>query len=236
MSTTDVPVIICLWNRPSRIDEILAMLAAQQSAHGIRLMLWNNNADDDRHYRSRIAAFDARGALRSIEYHSSRRNFGGLARFFLARRARIEHTASRHFIILDDDQVVSTSFVEDLMLAAEPHVFGGVWAWQSIDSHWNRRPAAHGQRADYVGTGGSICDLDIVADDSFFSELPRRFSFLEDQWLCAYATMRGWTLKKIDTPVEFVMDETNQFHGLAALKDEFREYLTELAASQHTAR
>lgn len=235
VSDQDVPVIVCLWNRPSRIDAILAMLDDQRSEHRVRLMVWNNNAADDEHYRRRIAAFRARGALRSVEYHSSRTNVGGLARFFLARRAKRDGTKSRQFIMVDDDQNVSPSFIGDLMIAAEPRVFGGIWAWHTIDSHWNRSAAEPGDLVDYVGTGGSICDLDIVAAEDFFTALPRRYAFLEDQWLSAYARMHGWSLKKIDTPVEFVMHDTNQFPALAALKDEFRTYLIERSA-QHTAR
>lgn len=235
VSTPDIPIIVCLWNRPTRIDAILTMLDSQSTEHGLRLMLWNNNPRDDAHYRERIASFRASGALRSVEYHSSRTNLGGFARFFLARRARAEGTESRQFIIVDDDQDVSPSFVEDLLRSARPHTYGGIWAWHYIDSHWNRRAAEPGDSVDYVGTGGSVCDLSIVDDDDFFTGLPHRFAFLEDQWLSGYARMRGWSLVKIDTPVEFVMHETNQFPALASLKDEFRIYLIDLAA-QHTAR
>jgi hypothetical protein len=235
VSDQDVPVIVCLWNRPSRIDPILAMLDDQRSEHGVRLMLWNNNAADDEHYRRRITAFQPRGALRSVEYHSSGTNVGGLARFFLARRAKQDGTKRRQFIMVDDDQNVSRSFIGDLMSAAEPRVYGGIWAWHTIDSHWNRTAAEPGDVVDYVGTGGSICDLDIVAAEDLFTGLPRRYAFLEDQWLSAYARMHGWSLKKIDTPVEFVMHDTNQFPALAALKDEFRTYLIE-RSGQQTAR
>ena len=95
VSNADIPIIVCLWNRPTRIDAILTMLDSQSTEHGLRLMLWNNNPEDDAHYRERIASFRASGSLRSVEYHSSRTNLGGFARFFLARRARAEGTESR---------------------------------------------------------------------------------------------------------------------------------------------
>lgn len=237
VSDDDVIVIVCLWNRPGRIDAILAELDAQSSARGIRLMLWNNAPADDAHYRDRIAAFTARGALRSVEYVSSGDNLGGLARFFLARRASSSGTTRREFVTLDDDQDVTASFVGDLLSASGSGRIAGVWAWRYLGpSHWDRVAVVADESADYVGTGGCVIDIALVADDAFFTELPRRYAFLEDQWMCAYARSRGWTLTKVDTPVEFVLHETNQFPALASLKDEFRQYLTRPEAGQQTAR
>ncbi|MDR6904653.1 hypothetical protein J2X63_000339 [Agromyces sp. 3263] len=237
VSTADVAVIVCLWNRPSRIDAILDQLDRQSTGRGIRLMLWNNAPADDLHYRDRIAAFTAGGSLRSVEYVASQDNVGGLARFFLARRAAATGMASREFIMLDDDQDISSSFVDDLLAAGGPARIAGVWAWRYLGrSHWDRVPVEAGDPADYVGTGGCVCDVEIVADASFFTELPRRYSFLEDQWMCARARSRGWTLTKVDTPVEFVLHETNQFPALADLKNEFREYLDTGTRGQQTAR
>lgn len=88
-----------------------------------------------------------------------------------------------------------------------------------------------GQIADYTGTGGSICDIDIVRDSSFFTELPRRFAFLEDQWACGYAKSRGWAVRKADVDITFVLHETNQFLNYADLKNEFRVYLLALPAT-----
>jgi hypothetical protein len=236
VSNDDVIVIMCLWNRPSRIDDILALLDGQ-SSRGVRLMLWNNAPAHDEHYRERIASFTPQGALRSVEYVSSNENLGGLARFFLARRALASGTTSREFIMLDDDQDIADSFIDDLLAAGGAHRVAGVWAWRYLGrSHWDRLPAIPGEPADYVGTGGCICDLSLVADTAFFTGLPRRYAFLEDQWMCAFARSRGWTLTKVDTPVEFVLHETNQFPALADLKDEFREYLAAEATRQQTAR
>ncbi|WP_156786253.1 hypothetical protein [Microterricola viridarii] len=226
---TALPVIVCMWKRPQRIEDILRQLDAQSVERGIRLLIWNNLPDNDDFYRSRIAAFTPQGALRSVEYHSSAVNVGGIGRFFLARKIRAAGYRG-HFAMLDDDQDITPRFADDLLDAAAPREFGGVWAWNYVDSHWNRTETPPGAAADYVGTGGSVCDIEIVREDDFFTGLPRRFAFLEDQWLCGYARARGWTLRKIDTPYEFVLDETNQFHTMADLKNEFRDYLTEMIA------
>ncbi len=222
----DIPVVMCLWNRPQRIDDILQQLDDQADARGVRLLLWNNQPADDAHYRSRIAAYRRTGSLHSVEYVCSARNTGGIGRLFLARWL-LRAGYGGHFIMLDDDQDVTSSFTESLLRYAAPHEFAGWWAYNYINSHWNRTETEPGQIADYAGTGGSICDVEIVRRQSFFTDLPRRFTFLEDQWLCAYAKSLGWAVRKADVDITFVLHETNQFLQYASLKDEFRQYLTE---------
>lgn len=222
--TAALPVIMCLWNRPQRIDEILAQLDAQTDARPVRLLLWNNQASDDSHYRTRIAAFRATGSLSSVEYVCSPHNLGGLARFFLARQL-LRDGYRGHVVLLDDDEDVTAEFTTSMLRYAKPREIAGWWAYNYIDSHWNRTIPEPGEIADYAGTGGSILDVSIVQKASFFTELPSRFGFLEDQWLCGYAQKRGWIVRKADVDITFVLDETNQFHALADLKNEFRTYL-----------
>jgi hypothetical protein len=225
-----VPVIVCLWNRPQRIDDILTQLDAQATRQRVRLMFWNNNNADDAYYRERIAAFTPSGALASVEYVQSRRNVGGIGRFFLAKHL-FRSGFRNHFITLDDDQDVTPSFIDTIRSYAAPREFAGFWAWNYIDSHWNRTETPPGELADYAGTGGAICDIEIVRSSDFFTKLPRRFAFLEDQWLCGYAKSQGWSVRKADLDITFVLHETNQFPQLAELKNEFRQYLIDANAA-----
>lgn len=221
----DIAIIMCLWNRRERIDAVLSQLDAQRTGgRRVRLLLWNNNRADDAFYRDRIARHSPGGALSEVALFTSRTNVGGLGRFFVARTLR-ESGYRGPFLMLDDDQNVSDHFVADLLAASGPRTIAGYWAWTMAGEYWARVAAAPGDRVSYVGTGGCACDIDIVADPSFFTELPRYFAFLEDIWMCGYARRRGWTLRKVDTPVEFVLDETNQHHDLAERKAEFYRYL-----------
>ncbi|MFK3671636.1 hypothetical protein ACI2IX_15820 [Leifsonia aquatica] len=221
----DLALIMCLWNRRERIDTVLAQLDAQRiDGRRVRLLLWNNNPADDAYYRERIGRFTPAGALSEVALFTSRTNVGGLGRFFIARSLR-ESGYRGPFLMLDDDQDVTDHFVADLLAASGTHTIAGYWAWTMSGDYWARVPAEPGDRVSYVGTGGCACDVDIVADDAFFTELPRYFAFLEDIWMCGYARRRGWTLRKVDTPLEFVLDETNQHHSLAERKAEFYRYL-----------
>ncbi|WP_162940262.1 hypothetical protein [Gryllotalpicola protaetiae] len=217
-----VPVIMCLWNRPERIDAILRQLDRQHRP--VRLLLWNNAPAKARHYRERVASFTPSGSLTEVALYTSRLNVGGLARFFIARKLW-QAGARGSFIMLDDDEDIRPEFVDDLLASAGPHVIAGFWAWKMKNDYWARTPALPGEIASYVGTGGSVCDLDIVSDPAFFTTLPRYYAFLEDLWMCGFARRRGWRLVKADVQIDFVLDETNQHHELGALKGEFYRYL-----------
>jgi hypothetical protein len=227
-----IPVVMCLWNRPQRIDAILSQLDAQNDPRPVRLQLWNNKPVNDDYYRVQIAAYQRSGSLASVEYVNSARNLGGLARFFLARRL-LRSGYRGHFIMLDDDQDVTASFTSSLLRPAATREISGWWAYNYIDSHWNRTETPPGQIADYVGTGASICDIEIVRDRTFFTGLPPRFAFLEDQWMCAYAKNQGWAVRKVDLDITFVLHESNQFLLMADLKNEFRDYLASTRPALH---
>lgn len=219
-----IAVVVCLWNRPQRITPILSMIDRQLSARPIHLYLWNNRVADAAHYRRVVDTFTSHGVLRSISLVNSPYNVGGLARFYVARKLW-KHGYRGGFIMLDDDQDITEHCVSDLVAADAPESISGFWAWTMYGDYWSRRPAQPGDRVSYVGTGGSICDIAIVSDARFFTQLPRYFAFLEDLWMCGYARKRGWALHKCPIEIEFVLDETNQHHSLGAKKGEFYRYL-----------
>lgn len=219
-----VPVVMCLWNRPGRINEILAQLDAQQSDTPVRLILWNNKADDDAFYRRAISEFTSAGALASIEYHSSRQNLGGIARFFVARQL-VRDGRTGPFIMLDDDQDITPHFVDDLLASYSPRSYAGWWAFMNHGSYSERSAVLAGEPASYVGTGGSICDPRITISPGFFDDLPRRYAFIEDLWASARAVDLGWRVTKADTHITFVLEELNQFNHLLPLKVDFYDEL-----------
>jgi hypothetical protein len=224
-SRDGLPVVMCLWNRPERIRDILGGLARQIGTPPIRLVLWGNRASDRRHYVREIRRAGVSGALASVEYIPSRVNVGGLGRFFVLRRLR-QGGYDGPAITLDDDQEIEPTFVRTLLDSFEPRSLHGVWAFRQGTSYWDREAADDGQPADYIGTGGCVLDPSIVDDDGFFADLPDRFSFLEDQWMSWRGARAGWDLRKVDAPFDFVLSERNQYGALLWLKDEFHAYLS----------
>lgn len=223
--TEDIAVIVCLWNRPERLEAILALLDAQESGRRIRLVLWNNEPGHSVDYRSTLRGFTPRGALRSVEFVESARNIGGIGRF-VAARDLVRRGYSGAFLMLDDDQDVTPRFVDDLVSAWTEHSVVGLWAWRTHTSYWDREQVLEsGAPADHIGTGGSACDSRIVADEGFFRALPARFLFMEDMWMSACAAASGWRLAMVDTPVSFVLSHLDQGHHIRGEKEQFFEWI-----------
>lgn len=219
-----VAVIVCLWNRPHRIDALLDMLSRQSVDRPVRLVLWNNRRENSPHYRERVAARGVEGSLASVEFVDSPANLGGIARFVVARHLRDEGYRGP-FVTLDDDQNIVDGFLADLLAAAAPGRLAGVWAWVYDEDYWDRRRAQPGEDARYVGTGGAVFPIDVVADRAFFTDLPPRFGFLEDIWASDRIRRAGGELRAVDTPLEFVETETDQYHALIGAKAEFARWL-----------
>lgn len=224
VDTEATPVVMCLWKRSDRLSHILRDLSAQQDVR-VRLVLWNNDATQSARYRRIVAQHGATGALSSVEFRSSPVNVGGLGRF-LALRRLTGGVPGRPFLMIDDDQQVGATFVRDLLSRFRPRSYIGFWAWNLGASYWQRVEAADGETVNYVGTGGSVCDQEIVADRRFFSRLPARYGFIEDLWASAFAAARGWELRRVDAEVVFHDHDGNMYHDMIGIKDEFYWFLT----------
>lgn len=221
-----VPIIMCLWNRPERIRPIINMLEALNWKRPVRLVLWNNNTNDAAFYTSVVREWHdkQRGrdphVLRSIDLINSATNFGGLGRF-LAARLMWNAGYRGPIVTLDDDQNVSPYFIRDLKRQWTPRSIIPWWGFKLHGSYWKRSEIEPGTVPDHAGTGGTMLDIELVADDRFFSRLPHRYAYLEDQWMTFFAKTKNWRIIKARTDITLVSEEKNQYHGLKPLKDVF---------------
>lgn len=214
---------MCLWNRPIRIDEVIDLIDAQRDTAGISLHLWNNQRADHEHYTAAIATAGSRlgqGALQRIELVRSPYNTGSIGRFFLARQlAGIRDEAP--IIVLDDDENVDRDFVARAVASYDPSAIAAWWAWNVRDYYWDRDRTPPGGEANYIGPGGSIMSDRLFLDDTFFTDIPERFRWLDDIWLSHRARAAGLRLTALDVDVTFVMEEQNQYRDQADLKPDF---------------
>lgn len=219
------PVLMCLWNRPTRLADVLRMLDAQVGVpEGIELHLWNNNKLDHEHYRAVLRDAQTRGALVGARITRTPYNLGSIARFLLAREIAKAQGAVP-VIVIDDDEDFEPGFVATALAEYRPGSIHAWWAFQVGDSYFERTHAEPGQRVDHIGPGGSVMDASMFLDDSFFNDIPARYRLLDDIWLTWWATNRGRTLAKLPVEMTMVMDETNQYHQQTGLKQEFFDAL-----------
>ncbi|WP_223694581.1 glycosyltransferase family 2 protein [Leifsonia poae] len=224
VSNDALPIMMCLWNRPERIQAILDMLSRQSSPTPVRLILWNNDPRNQELYE-RVIAEHSLGSLASVELYASPHNIGGIGRFVVARYLW-EDGVRGPFIMLDDDQDVTAEFTREMTDAYSPRRVAAWWAFRNHGSYWNRSEIDPNEPADHAGTGGTVIDIDLVDDLAFFGIDPR-YLMLEDQWMTHVAAKRNWDVRKAKVAIDQVMDleENNQYHALLPLKDEFYAFL-----------
>lgn len=218
-------VLMCLWNRPQRLIDVLQQLDAQTGISGARLYLWNNNRADHDGYLRTLAAFTPTGALAAVDIVKSPYNLASIARFYWARKLSFEAPESP-VIVLDDDQDVPDDFLAVCLREYRPDRVSAFWAFR-IDGtgYWDRDFAVVGGRVDHVGPGGMVCRLGLFQDARFFEAMPEKFWMLDDLWFTHFALRSGLELAKLPVDIVFVLAETNQHWTQGELKRDFYDFL-----------
>jgi glycosyltransferase involved in cell wall biosynthesis len=222
-SAKNVPVIICMWERTERTSAILKNLDKQRSVPGIDVYFWDNSLRN-RNVAELAEQFKPTGAVKSISVFESELNVGGMGRFYLAR-SLYKYKGSGRVIMLDDDEDIDANFVSDLLKNYRPHTYSSTYAFRLLGGYWKRADLTNGEAADYCGTGGSIIDASIFAENELFENLPYEYWYIEDLWLSYFLKARGWKLEKVDAAVNFVDHDNNLYHGLVDKKEEFYQFL-----------
>ena len=209
---------MCTWQRIDRLPLTLSMLESQTYGD-FTFYIWNNNIS----YSNRIADYmkdsplDTRGFLNN-------NNIGGIGRFVASRGITHKHD---YVIFIDDDQLFEPTFIQQMVSYAKPNTIAGWYAWEIRGGYFDRTPATN--KADYVGTGGMICDINAFKNKTLFN-IPSKYQFVEDLWLSFYCKYElGYELYKASVNMTFMPEEDkrDQFRvrNLGPLKAEFYHYL-----------
>jgi hypothetical protein len=206
--STRQPVILCTWRRLERLSSTLRMLAAQDIP--AQALIWNNSPNCEAVNDAALTA-----PLPVAVYHSDR-NIGGFGRFYLAREvATIGHN---RVVFVDDDQDFAPGMLAALLGSCPERTISGWWAWRFAAPRYPPlEPAAAGERAQYVGTGGMAADAALFRAPAVFA-CPRRFWFAEDLWLSYAAWCEGYDLRKSAAVLRMGDDGRNQFPSLGYVK------------------
>jgi len=209
-----VPVIMCTFRRLGRLPATLAMLGAQSTP--VQVLIWDNSRSPG------AVAKAAADAHIPAAVHHSPRNVGGFGRFYLARAAAEQgHQA---VIFIDDDQDFGPEAIGDLIGRHRARSLSGWFAFRNLRTG-DRVPCAPGSAADYVGTGGMICDTAVFSDPRLY-RLPRRFWFIEDIWLCAVARhLAGYAVYASPARFALAPDGRDQCRSLGWAKKRLRRWL-----------
>lgn len=227
-----VPVVVCVWRRPAGLRALVGDLLVQQGAE-LAVVLWSNHRG--RAFDVATAAARLRAAGIPTTTVSSPTNLGGIARYVVAR-----HLHARGWrgpvVTIDDDMRVQPSFVARLIDQWSPRSLLGVWAWRTgPGGYWDRTMVVSGTEADYVGAGGAVVDLDVFADESFFTGLPDAYGMIEDLWLTRWVRARGWRVVGADAPFHLDDDVHGLGHGIIERKAAFYAEVDAIVAGAPTS-
>lgn len=216
-SKSETPVVMAVWRRIDRLPITIADLEMQDTP--VRLILWINN----KHVLSRAKKIASRANIPVRIYSSV--NIGGFGRFYAARDIAL---AYKKVVFIDDDQRLKPDSVTRLKVSHTPCSVVGDYAFRFTHptNYWWRERAAHGEDADYIGTGGMIVDTKLFQDNRLFSDIPMRYWFVEDLWISWFADQNyGYEVRCCEAGIEIDIDDKNQYSSLVDTKIRFYNYL-----------
>jgi len=196
-----VEVCLVIHQRPQRLSEILNQLKIQ-TIQNFRINIWDNS-------EKKLATNNF--PKDRIKIINSEVNISSQARFQLAKR-----TIGNPIIFFDDDEALSSNFVEyhyDQYLKFGPKCILG-WYTKIFEkeSYWNYKQANYGEEVDYVGTGGMILDREIFDKEPLLQNIPEPFDKTEDLYLCYLARMKyGMKMIKIESACSILVDGKDQY-------------------------
>mgnify|MGYP000444422897 CR=1 FL=1 len=220
-----VAVIMCVWNRFHLLGKTLNMLNNQTDIN-FEVFIWNNN-QKIKNLKDNLA-INFNKLKFKISFKDHKQNIGGVGRFYMANHISKYYD---YVIFIDDDQEFDKNLIKDFKNEASSTTINGWWAWETKNNYFNRRPLNVGEEGDYIGTGGMICPIEPFRIKEFFTNLPKKYLFVEDIWLSWYCKNKlGYKLKKSKAKINFSPNEIirDQSHNLNGLKEEFYTYLKNL--------
>ena len=202
-------IIMCTWKRIERLPITIALLE-KQTNKDFTFCIWNNNPE----IKDEILEIANRSTL-NIEIHNNPENIGGIGRFYYAKQK------DGIIIFIDDDLEFDENMVEYFVSIYKPkHIFS--WFASKIKGgYWKREQVFSGD-CDYAGTCGMVADSDVFKDEKLFTELPEKYKFIEDLWLCFFAKYEhGYKIQGCTPGIKAINDGKNQCSNLFKQKDLF---------------
>lgn len=220
--TQNIPIILCVYKRTKRLSQTLKQLEGQ-TYKNIDIYIWNNSIEDKKIVDDIVSNYPN---LKINVFHSTQ-NIGGFGRFYKAKEISNKYNS---VIFIDDDIDYSMNFVETLEKEFKQKTIHSFYAFKfrSSSNYFDRNNILTNQEADYCGTGGMICDIEIFQNNGLFN-CPKKFWFIEDLWLSYYASdVLGWKLYKSSAKINrFNDDGLDQWRELSNTKSVFLQYLIE---------
>ncbi|TEW56161.1 glycosyltransferase family 2 protein [Psychromonas sp. RZ22] len=223
----NVCIAICTYKRPE-IKKTLISIAEQELVENFSIEIVVSDNDKTDVARDYIEKLSRELELKLIYIHAPQKNIS------IARNACLENSTSNWFLTIDDDQIVSNTWVSEMIMRAKvtsaDAVFGPVIAkYPSNTPDWIKKGDFHSHKPVFINgnvetgyTGNTLIRLDseFFKDKKFDLTLGR--SGGEDSAYFSAAFQRGAKLEFAEKAVVFepVPEQRNNFKWL--IKRKFR--------------
>ena len=200
----NIEVCFLVYQRPERVPKILEQLKAQ-SIQNFKVNIWNNSGKE----------LDINGFTKfRIHVTNSKENTGSQARFKLAKE-----TTGNPIIFFDDDQDLSSNFVEynyrQYLKFGPKCILGWFVRIFNQESYWKSIGAVYGQDVDYIATKAMIFDREIIDNEPLLQNIPKEFERVEDLYFCYLARMKyNMRMIKIEPYTREIPDGKDQWNSI----------------------
>ena len=221
-----IGLIMCTWKRVDYFKKTLKLLCKQTNKNFIFYVV-NNNINIKN--KINLVAGQYRNKLSIVVIHNNI-NRGGFGRFEVAKTLVDKHEI---IIFIDDDQIFTNEMIDIFYKNYESNAIKSRWAFRFDNSYcYRERVIEQDKCVDYCGTGGMVLPSKIFLCKELY-EIPEKYFFIEDLWLCFVANYYlDMKLKSIGNPDDFINQITDGNDQTTIerfyLKDEFLKYLRDI--------
>jgi hypothetical protein len=189
-----VSVILLTWKRLYDFERMLIGLANQTYKD---FNVYVSNSNEEQHFLVERLVAKFNNHL-NIEASLDSNDFFAFRRFYVAKK--LAETGSDIILFIDDDVVISDTYIEEAISQYEPKTYKSAYAWKFDDGVQEymtdrTRMFSVNDKIHYCGTSTAMVDASVFLDPQFFEVDPMAY-MVDDLWLSYYADhVLGWKLQ-----------------------------------------
>ena len=211
-------LILCIYRRLENLSSTFIQINNQTNKD---FDFYISNNTDGKKDKKIFSIAENNLLYNNFKIYNHRNEYKPFSRFFIARDLAKE--GYEKVIFIDDDEIIPKTFIQECLDQYEDKTLKSFYAHKIDKNYWRKEKLLPGEIGQYAGTGGLVCSTEIFLDDEFF-ECPKEYYIIDDLWLSYYAVKKiGYTIKLLETSIEFIRDTKATAMFLRKEKQDFTE-------------
>jgi hypothetical protein len=192
-------LLMCVYKRIYNLNVTLDCIN-NQTVKDFDFYIINNNHS----IRNDIKRIVKRSNIKNIKIINSDSDTSPFSRFSIAYE--LSKNGYNNFIIIDDDQIVESSFIEKCLDQIEDNVFKAWWSYRTKDNYFDREILNGEEEGNYAGPGGSVFTKNIFSIVNIL-KCPEDYKDIDDIWISYNIIKNNFKIKKLNVDIEFIKDD-----------------------------